>query len=282
MRRVWYTAAMPRENASHTTRRRVPRWAWLAVLCVVLGLMTSVGVAWGLMFNAATAPPKPQTRMPVQGPTAAVYSDGDFNLGLRWSLRRSAWFGVDSNDLSLDIDGGCLVIIGDDELFPKLTSDPATQQAIARHGPLLVTEQGSGLEFSVLFTGWPRRCLTGENAYSVNDHAAYRTSLATILKGSPQLGSLITRRLDEPADRFNLEPCYNGIVFMGVLLPLRPLWSGLLANTAIYGGAWAVLIGGPILLRRWLRARRGGCPQCGYSREGLKKGTPCPECGRGA
>lgn len=79
---------------------------------------------------------------------------------------------------------------------------------------------------------------------------------------------------------FNLLPHYNAIEVGEHLLPTFPLWPGLLANTAFYGGAWAVLIFTPLFVRRWLRARRGGCAGCGYSREGLKAEAPCPECGR--
>ena len=81
--------------------------------------------------------------------------------------------------------------------------------------------------------------------------------------------------------RQHLRPTYYAWNVFDRSLPVLPMWPGLLANTAFYGGAWGVVIGGPILLRRWLRARRGGCPQCGYSREGLKVDAPCPECGRG-
>ena len=32
-------------------RRRVPRWVWFVVVCVALGAMTSVGVAWGIAWR---------------------------------------------------------------------------------------------------------------------------------------------------------------------------------------------------------------------------------------
>ncbi len=59
-------------------------------------------------------------------------------------------------------------------------------------------------------------------------------------------------------------------------IPIGAYWPGLLANTAIWTGAWL----GPFLVIRaaWRRTRRGKCPECGYSRDGLADG-PCPECG---
>lgn len=86
--------------------------------------------------------------------------------------------------------------------------------------------------------------------------------------------------VDHAFDR--ILPHYNAIEFRKHLLPTFPLWPGLLADTGLFAGAWALLIFTPLGVRRWLRARRGGCPQCGYSREGLKEGAACPECGRGA
>jgi hypothetical protein len=62
-----------------------------------------------------------------------------------------------------------------------------------------------------------------------------------------------------------------------VRFPLRPIWPGLLANTAFYAALTLALLAA----RRWWRAKRrpgkGQCVACGYELgEGV---TVCPECG---
>lgn len=60
-------------------------------------------------------------------------------------------------------------------------------------------------------------------------------------------------------------------------LPLSPIWSGLLVNTALYGtAAWLVAFG-PGVVRRALRRRRKACQACGYDLRALPR---CPECGQ--
>ncbi len=63
-----------------------------------------------------------------------------------------------------------------------------------------------------------------------------------------------------------------------VVLPTHPIWPGLLADSAIFGTGWALLLGTFPLAKRWRRARSGGCARCGYDVSGLPSGT-CPECG---
>jgi hypothetical protein len=61
------------------------------------------------------------------------------------------------------------------------------------------------------------------------------------------------------------------------LLPARPLWPGLAADTLI----WAALIWLALLAmtaRRRLRRRRGRCVRCGYDLRGAAH-DQCPECG---
>lgn len=67
----------------------------------------------------------------------------------------------------------------------------------------------------------------------------------------------------------------NGISGLRAL-PLRPIWPGFLADTAVFASMWSVV---PVAIatRRALRRRRGLCPSCGYP---LAPGTDrCPECG---
>lgn len=60
----------------------------------------------------------------------------------------------------------------------------------------------------------------------------------------------------------------RGGVGEGAMLAV-PLW--MIALAAVGGGWWAVV---PVF-RRWARARRGACLECGYPRSG----AVCPECG---
>lgn len=59
-------------------------------------------------------------------------------------------------------------------------------------------------------------------------------------------------------------------------LPTTPIYRGLLLNTIFYAALWAVALVLVPSLIRWLRARNGGCPSCGYDTTGL---STCPECG---
>jgi hypothetical protein len=59
-------------------------------------------------------------------------------------------------------------------------------------------------------------------------------------------------------------------------LPLRPLWLGLLADSAIWGGVWFAT---GHLIRSWIerrRTRQGRCPRCRHHLSGAAR---CPECG---
>jgi len=62
-------------------------------------------------------------------------------------------------------------------------------------------------------------------------------------------------------------------------LPYKPVWSGLLIDTAVFAVAW--LVTGAVFdaaRRRW-RLSQGQCPRCGYDLLGIE--GICPECGKG-
>jgi hypothetical protein len=63
-----------------------------------------------------------------------------------------------------------------------------------------------------------------------------------------------------------------------VVLPLRPIWAGLLVNSVIYATLWWAVMTTPSV-RRLSRLRRHHCLACNYNLAGLAPGSPCPECG---
>jgi hypothetical protein len=165
--------------------------------------------------------------------------------------------------------------------------DAASRKAMRRHLPLLHTEDAEYVSFVVYRYGFPFPCVALEHACSAD--------AAKLLKGRrlfvhdpgvayPTPQAFIQSTTIDPA--FNLSSHYNAIEIRRHFLPTFPLWPGLLANTTIFAAAWAVIIAATSLpIRRFIRrrrARKGGCAGCGYSREGLKDGAPCPECGRTA
>jgi len=62
------------------------------------------------------------------------------------------------------------------------------------------------------------------------------------------------------------------------MLPLALIWSGFLADVAIYSLVWFGLLMLIIAGRRALRSREGCCVNCGYDLRGTPHGK-CPECG---
>lgn len=62
-------------------------------------------------------------------------------------------------------------------------------------------------------------------------------------------------------------------------IPVRPVWSGLLANVGVFALAAMALLTTPGCWRRYVRRWEGRCVACGYELGGLPR---CPECGREA
>gem|GEM_PF-1653203 len=275
-------------------RRRVPRWVWFVVACVALGAMTSVGVAWGIawrwgpvtdleypfgsrassLFSSYTSSASGYLRDPSQDLPAQPAASPKSDQGpLRITLDRLSRSGL--SIIMLDpwsSDGAPF----NQAVFDAIAADAATRRAIHRLPALLKGATPIVQSPIVTLTGWPCHCLAYEGT-SVPDLVAWNESRARRVTATVESDLVVDLGIGPTPTHDTFSPA---ILVGNYVFPAFPLWPGLLANTAIYGGAWAVLIGGPILLRRWLRTRRGGCPQCGYSREGLKEGTPCPECGR--
>lgn len=134
---------------------------------------------------------------------------------------------------------------------------------------------------SELATGWPIRCLrcavvAPEKNLYVSGHA-------------PEPDEVRGREPPHPGLGLELEGVISGDLMWGGsawgqtrVLPIKPIWSNLVACTLLYGLAWFVLIRVPYAIRRLViarRVRRGRCPACRYDRSG-DDAEVCPECGK--
>ncbi len=83
-------------------------------------------------------------------------------------------------------------------------------------------------------------------------------------------------RIDEPTQAVMNR---NDSLFSVRVIPISPIWVGLLADVAIFAAGFAILghLGG--VLKRRLGRRPGHCVHCGYDLQGLSS-SKCPECGR--
>ncbi len=68
------------------------------------------------------------------------------------------------------------------------------------------------------------------------------------------------------------------MLYRAKAVTLRPLWPGFALNTLFYSAMLWLLIGGPFVLRRHLRRKRGLCVACGYDLRHADHAA-CPECG---
>ncbi len=107
-------------------------------------------------------------------------------------------------------------------------------------------------------TGWPWRAMTSQS---------------WVFRNPPDSTSVWREEL-----RGNLE--LLKLPSGRIILPLRPIWRGLLGDSAVFAAASWILLIGLGSFRGLMRRRRGRCPRCGYDIRNTP--PPCPECGYGA
>lgn len=231
------------------------RWRHRLIMCAGLGVLTTIVIAWvcALLVN-----PKGNTRGPTLG-IAAIDRDG-----WRWTLIGNVGFG--STQLlwtpwpvaNLDRDN-----------TPYNTGLIPSWSVHARLSPESVPENSSyQIDFIEDARGWPLRAFRSWR--KTHTHAQ-----------SMKIGGVMESvQVYSPVQRFAwLEmPGWINRSIQPTGIPLMPLWSGFLADSALFGATWFVMLFGPGMVRRGIRRRRGCCPMCAYDlRRNLDAG--CPECG---
>jgi hypothetical protein len=145
-----------------------------------------------------------------------------------------------------------------DDVRKLLRADPSSSAADDFTPPWLrppAHPDPSTWFFGASIAGWPKPCLRAE-------HLSTTAPLHTSLRGG--------LRLFTPT---NPSGAHRGIV------PLLPIWPGLLTDTALFSSPWLLLLLAIPAARHLRRRFRGLCKSCGYDLSATPPRTPCPECG---
>ncbi len=221
----------------------MPRWA-RAMLCVVLGLITTLALAWyPYLRHWKPGPPTGATN------ALTVLRDDGYALANRAErigdvtlrVRRDSWLKT--------------TYWMNEGVFPL---GPIERGRVPRRwqdvlAPAEVEDGRPVVEYQTEMSGWPLRCVRA-------GHIETRPQAAISLVPRPWGAFELTSRGQT------------------IWVPIAVRRRNFAFNAVVHSLIWACLFFGPGLIRLGIRARRGRCVACGYD---LAE-TPglCPECGR--
>jgi len=251
----------------------VKRWTLRILVCLILGAVTTVAVAWG----CAAWSNLPDEHMLL----------GDALFGFqgyppsRFAIGQRVGFGRTDISTSQSFSAGKirgywardqkLTWITQENLDESLSGFtlPTWSQLgpTGRTEPTFVQyEEATGFPFRSMWGAardWVIDSATGEWVMRPFPPSAIHFSSWRLVRWSRQVPWTGQIESDEISER---------------LLPLVPIWPGFLINTLSYAAIWFTLFFGFGSAKRAIRRKRGRCPRCGYDLRGaLENG--CSECG---
>lgn len=242
-----------------------PRFAILTATLAMLGLATSVGIAW---VASILESPDPDSNALLGKPTRR---DG------RLAEPRCGWEAAEWRHRGLTVR-----FVGVDQPY---YFDPSETIHLPRHsaahGLPPARDMAGSWRLVEKQAGWPFACL--RVSWPLHDSDIARKT--AIVRGGIACDELSWGFDSDEyyGDSFGSIAGYSTAMAY-VALPITPMW-GLLVNTAIFAAGWFVLyaLAWPLLalpsyIRRRVRHVYGHCKGCGYDMRGVENGG-CPECG---
>lgn len=234
----------------HTKHLRAASPALAVLVCIFLGLTTSVAIAWAFAWTMDLRGPVTVTtrvRVPADGEgTGRVIFHASTKIGT--AAYTCALFKVDQT--------------------PQVTNDAKPERIVARWARPHI------LPWKV---GWPAEASSNqgpkERMTSIVGHGwPFICSWSKWTETPTPSAGLMAVRLEGGIEIPN-ETFYGA-------LPYRPVWFGLILDTLLYGSIFWAIGPGRRLYRLARRRRRGRCLACNYDLRGLSDPV-CPECGLG-
>ena len=248
----------------------VKGWILRITVCLVLGVITTIAVAWGCaVWSEATF-----GRMGTQVATEATL---DF-------LRRAGW-----EPRQTTTDWGYTHSIQEWRGFGAsdwFVIETAVQQQTSN----LLINGMFNFDFCIAHIsrfGWPLRSLVGGHLDPAGNGVGATTWLSPWRpRARGNVGANpIDRRTQTPMLKWQYSMSVAVPKKLGPLrlpadrrLPVHPIWIGFIIDSIFYAAILWILTLNAALLNRYRRLVRGRCPNCGYDLRG-DSGGGCSECG---
>lgn len=240
------------------------------LLCLILGLVTTVAVAWGFAIWVDANPLDPALRKEQFGVNVQELPRWETSV-----INQTATTFVSFSSLTVKRPRGLRDGATGREIADWINRNNLFQQgkpAPVEDLPTLKPPYWSracvspiqdevdtfrGMEDA---RGWPMRCLV---AYiDIKKEPLDRKWSPMIIKWQIEFGDT------------------QGLLGLPRGLPYKPIWFGLLVNILLYSSIFYFFLFGFVQLKRARRRRRGRCPKCNYDLRG-DFDPGCPECGWG-
>jgi len=252
----------------------MPRRVVFMLVSMVLGVATTVGLAWRAAYvsywlSSAYLEDPPGPRI-VEDVPESVTGEGKprkvsvVELSRAWGTELWDVSVMERKDLPEGFGSSGTLSI------PGWVSEAGMPWERGESGPIPMERQNG---MTILARGWPTVTMWSEAPVH------RRADAPKIQRGGWYVQGLL--RSYAPRDLSVLPSAASH----DMPLPIRPIWVPFVMWSLVFGVGWGVgllvVVSGPGAVRRWSRRRRGRCPGCGYDRSTIGVGLPCPECGLG-
>ncbi len=266
-----HPCAPPGREPAPYTSRMMRRWILRSLLCLLLGAITTIAVAWGIAYFGSW-------EIPLLPDEAELVFHAEDRLTDHVIVSRWSHFGTTTVWVTKGLGGSGMISEADlGEIAPAWCAEKVQVRRLEPMG----TSQRAWSFFEG--RGWPAVALSCEQ----------RGLFVTPAAGAQQAGIIGGIETDRPTTNINVGQYIQPFR----ILPYVPIWPGLVINTLFYAAIWFGVFFGFTGAKRFLRAKRGRCPRCGYDLRGqrMEESHPhpnplppsrggsirCPECGWG-
>jgi len=232
------------------------KWTFRILIFLILGVVTTVGVAWGLAVCREWRTARDHFEENDEQYIAMyILQSGERDdasraahcaWGRGWSTAFVAHYPLPADEIASYYDHAGVALTFD---------APPPHHDLSWHDA----------DYSSYVFGWPRPALGAAVLWPENDLGSFREEFMVVAESDPLPRWQVGQNVPDFPTRF---------------LPLRPIFPGFIINTLFYAAMWFGIFFGVAALRRFVRKKRGRCVKCSYDLRGqFDKG--CPECGWG-